>query len=544
MSDRAPEGSHSHAAAQDRPRKRPWWDIPLLIKILLLLIVVALLFAEIFTGEFDHRGFWQWFILILKLILILVLLILIWIQRWLKCELTAPTGCVKEHLDKSTGEVYVVVEGTATGAVFGHYTVDVQQNGDPPIPGIVRYPGGGASGTAPVVNGELARIDTALLSDGAYTITLTVYPAGFGSPKSCSITFNLLKVFVVITQVGKIPAISMVPTPDNPNPFDETSMLRKDFAVAPPPHDNQLVSVGGSMSIDGSAYVFGCTNRKLKKYELRYARINFPPGADLPQPMTLDPIPGDWPVGNRFQLLEYTLPAQYAPWTRVGPAPRNLINSWSTFTLFGTTYYFLQEGSWNSTGVTSGRYSLLLTAEDSIGALFHDIQHIWLDNEPVYGKITGIENVAPCAELTLSQFVNTGMTILGIAWDRLIDDAAPDTAPNDNFDSYSLTLVKQGGLVPHDIGTFTNRVIVPFRKTGAPPTDAEAGELANFDIVSVLDAGSGASDPNVDIPRGTGCAYNLHLTVWDRTRLNDDSAVHSATSIWPFCITNDIPNMP
>jgi hypothetical protein len=541
MSDHGPKAGGG-VAAQERPR-RPWWDIPLLIKIFLLLIVIGLLFAEIFSGEFDHPGFWAWLILILKIVLIIVLLILIWVQRWLKCELTAPTGCVKEHLDTTTGAVYVVVQGTATGAVFGHYTVDIHQNGDPPFPGIVTYPGGGGSGAAPVVNGELARINTAGLSDGAYIVTLTVYPSGFGSPQSCSITFNLLKVYVVITAVGKIPAISMAPVPDNPNPFDETSMLRKNFAAAPPP-DNQLVSVGGVMSIDGSAYVFGCTNRKLKKYELRYARVNFPPGADLPQPPTLAAIPADWPVGNRFELLEYTLPAQYMPWTRVGPAPRDLINSWTTFTLFGTTYYFLHDDKWNSTGVASGRYSLLLTAEDTIGALFHDVQHIWLDNEPVYAKITGIENVAPCAQLTLSQFAATGMTVLGIAWDRLIDDAAPDTAPNDNFDSYTLTLTKQGALSSYEIDTFTNRVIAPFRKTGAAPTDAEADALANFDIVSVIDASSGTSDPRVEIPRNTGCAYYLTLGVRDKTRLNDDSGTHTASWIWPFCITNDIEAMP
>jgi hypothetical protein len=537
MSDQAPEASRS-VAGHERPRKR-WWDIPLLIKIFLLLIVIALLLAELFSGEYSHRGWWEWLILFLKIVLIIALLILIWVQRWLKCELTAPTGCVKETLDKTAGSVYVVVEGTATGVVFGHYTVDIRQNGDPPFPGVVGYPGGGASGSAPVVNGELARIDTAALSDGAYIVTLTVYPAGFGSPKSCSITFNLLKVVVVITHVGKIPAISMAPVPDNPNPFDETSMLRKDFALAPPPHDNQLVSVGGAMTIDGSAYVFGCNNRKLKKYELRYARINFPAGTDLPQPATLDPIPADWPVGNRFELLEYVTPDQYLPWTRVGPAPRNLINSWGLVTIFGMTFYVLQGNAWNSTGVGSGRYSLLLTAEDSIGATYHDVQHIWLDNEPVYGKITGIENVVPCADLTLSQFVAAGMSVQGIAWDRLIDDLAPDSAPNDNFDSYRLRLVKQGGGT-HEIGTFSNRVIAPFRKTGAPPADAEADILANFDIVSVIDAGSGSSDPAVAIPRHTGCAYYLTLDVWDRTRLNDDSGTHSATSIWPFCIANDI----
>lgn len=146
-----------------------------------------------------------------------------------------------------------------------------------------------------------------------------------------------------------------------------------------------------------------------------------------------------------------------------------------------------------------------------------------------------------CADLTLSQFASTGMTVQGIAWDRLIDDAAPDAAPNDNFDSYRLKLYKQGG-GSHAIGTFANRVISPFRKTGAPPTPAEAGDLANFDIVSVIDAGSGASDAAVEIARGTGtgCAYYLYLEVWDKTRLNDDSGTHSAASIWPFCIANDI----
>lgn len=542
MSDRAPEGSHQHERVQQRPRRR-WWDIPLLIKLLLLLLVVALLLAEIFSGEFDDRGWWQWLILILKIVLIFVLLILIWIQRWLKCEITAPTGCVKEELDTTTGAVFVRVMGTASGAVFGSYTVEIQQDGDPPIAGIVTYPGGGSSGSAPVINGELARINTVSLADGAYTITLTVHPAGFGSPTSCSVTFNLLKVLVVMTKVGKVPVISMAPVPDNPNPFDETAQLRKDYAAAPPPHNYELASVGGVMSIDGAAYVFGCTNRKIKKYEIRYARINNPPGVDLPQPGTLAAIPADWPVANRFQELEYVTPDHYQPWTRVGLAPRNLINSWGTFTFFGMTFYLLVEGKWNSTGVASGRYSLLLTAEDTIGATFHDIQHIWLDNEPVYGLITGIENVAPCADLTLSQFVNVGMTVEGIAWDRLIDDAFPDTAPNDNFDRYRLTLFKQGG-GSHLIGDFTTRVINPFRKTGPPPLPGEFDDLANFDIVSIIDAGSGTSDPAVHIARGTGCAYYLYLEVWDRTRLNDDSAVHHATSIWPFCIANDIRGRP
>jgi hypothetical protein len=458
----------------------------------------------------------------------------------LVCDLTAPTGCVKEESDVVTGRVFVRVKGSASGSDFGSYTIEVTQNGDPPVPGIVSYPGGGASGVLPVVNGELAQINTVSLVDGAYTVTLTVHPKGPGSPCIRTITFNLLKVFVVISKVGKIPAITMAPVPDNPNPFDEAAALRKDYAAAPPPHDYELVAVGDSISIDGAAYIYGCTSRKITKYEIRYARVLNPPGVDYPQPATLAPIPATWPVANRLELLEYTLPDQYQPWTRTGLAPRNLINSWGTITFPGpTTYYYLEEQKWNSAAVASGRYSLLLTAEDSIGARFHDIQHVWLDNEPVYALVTAITGVAPCADLRLSQFVRKGMTVEGIAWDRLIDDAFPDSAPNDNFDHYRLTLYKQGG-GSHVIGDFTNRVISPFRKTGPPPTAAEAGDLATFDVVSVIDAGTSGSDSQVNIPRRTGCAYYFLLEVWDKTRLNDDTATHYSWSIWPFCITNDI----
>ncbi len=547
MSDQAPEGrpqprpsvTEGVVAAQEQARRRRR-DIPQILKYLLLLILIGLLLSEIFSGEFDDPGWVEWLILALKILLILGLLVLIWLQKALRCEITAPKGCVKEELDTTAGKVFVRVMGTASGVPFGSYTIEVTQDGDPPIPNIVSYPGGGSSGTAPVVNGELGQINTASLVDGAYTITLTVHPAGFGSPKVCTVTFNLLKVLVVITQVGKIPAISMAPVPDNANPFDETAQLRKDYAVAPPPHDFQLVSVGGSISIDGAAYIYGCSGRKITRYEIRHARVVSPPGVDYPQPATLAPIPADWPVANRFQLLEYVSPDYYQPWTRIGLAPRNLINSWATFTFFGTTYFYLQEGKWNSAAIPSGRYSLLLTAEDSIGATFHDVQHVWLDNEPVFAQITGIENVAPCADLALSQFAGTGMTVEGIAWDRLIDDAFPDTAPNDNFDKYRLQLFKQGGGA-HLVGDFTTRVISPFRKTGAPPTPAEAGDLANFDIVTVIDAdGPGPSDPNVHIHRGTGCAYYFLLEVWDKTLLNDDTATHYAWSIWPFCIANDM----
>jgi hypothetical protein len=527
-----------------QPTRRSVRDRPALIKYILLILLILLLLGQLAGGEVTRLAepnLAAWIILLIKLILIGLLVQLIRVQRDLRCEITAPKGCVKEQSDMVNGLLFVKVMGTATGAAFGHYTIDVNQGGDPPIPDIVRYPGGGASGGVPVVDGELGRIDTMSLVDGAYTVTLTVYPAGAGSPKVCVVTFNLLKAMVLMDKVGAIQAVSMAPIADNPNPLDPDAELRKDNAASPPPSDYRLVSIGGNLTIDGMAYIYGCSGRRITKYEIRHAKVTAP-GTEPSQPPTLSPIPAVWPIGNQIVQVEYSLPDHYMPWTRLGPGPTNLIRKWGTFT-WGGTFHYLKEGKWHSDSVGSGRYSLLLTAEDSIGATFHDIQHIWLDNLPVYAKITGIHNVDPCAELQLDQFVNMNMEVLGIAWDRLIDTAFPDTPPNDNFDRYRLKLFKQGG-GDYEIGTFTDRVIHPFRKDGGYPTDAtaagEAGTLAAFDIATVLDAANPGSVPGVSIPRGEGCAYYLRLDVWDHSRLNDDSTVHHAHDIWPFCIVNNL----
>ena len=111
--------------------------------------------------------------------------------------------------------------------------------------------------------------------------------------------------------------------------------------------------------------------------------------------------------------------------------PQDLVNSWKTFTIGGSTYFKLKPGHWNSWPVASGRYSVLLTAEDTTGVTYHDIQHIWLDNHNVIADIVEFqwknpdtnawEKIPPCTPLSLN--VHGQIRIVGLAWDPLIDEA-------------------------------------------------------------------------------------------------------------------------
>ncbi|HEY0070982.1 MAG TPA: hypothetical protein VGE04_13530, partial [Chloroflexia bacterium] len=476
------------------------------------------------------------------------------IQRDLKCEITAPTGCTEEEPDPVVGMLFVRVMGTASGAVFGSYVLEIQKDGDPPIAGIVSYPGGGSNGSAPVIGGELARINTTSLSDGAYTLTLRVYTAGPGTSKACMNTFNLLKVIVYMSRVGGVQAIVL---PNNANPFDPAAELRTDYAPTPPLTDFRTRSFGGSMTIKGAAYIYECAARKIRRYEIRYAHVTGP-GMEPLQPNKGDTIPAFWPVGQRAVLFEYSIADQYQPWTRLGPAATDLINSWNTFTLGATTFYKLNPGSWNS-GAANGRYSLLLTAEETTGTTYHDLQHLWLDNRPIISKIVKFQrqvgpgpdwkDIPPCTDILLSYGT---IRIMGLAWDPVIDEAWPLTlTPNDNFDYYELTFSKQFGteqplFIPPLPNTIHTRV--PALPALAPvpiPTDAQAGELAKWDLTTLdADAAPQLPDPYVPPPdpklyRGESCTYYVRLFVTDSTIVGE-STHNAASDVEPIKIVNDL----
>ncbi len=447
-----------------------------------------------------------------------------------KCELTAPSGCTPEEADQTAGINFVRVFGTASGGGFGSYILELLQSGSPVSGVSVTYPGGGTSGTIPVIAGELGQIDTTAQSDGAYSVRLTLYSAGPGSTILCSkiLDFTLLKVFVYMNKVGSIPT--------DPQPLDPASELR--LAGVPK-------AVGGTLSIEGAAYIYGCIDRKIKKYDIRTKRVTTP-GSEPAQPATDDSIPAGWSVISPLPL-EYTLPSQYQPWNRIGPAPRDLINTWKTFTVGGTTYYALSAGKWGS--ADSGRYSLLQVAEDSAtpsSHLFYDIQHIWLDNKQMYYTvgsetlytvrivkfqrlIGGVwSDIPPCMDLQISF---GKIRIVGLAWDPIIDEAWwPPVAPNDNFSHYRLDFWKQFGPAHELLGnTFVRVPALPPMPPVSTPTYADAEELAVWDL-TLLDAGAPPSPyappPDPKIYRGVACTYNLQLFGTDSTAVNDNSTSH------------------
>ena len=110
----------------DRRPKPQVRDLPGCIKYILLALLLALLFAEYWAGEFSRGrelGFIIWLILLIKIILIIGLIILICVQRKLRCEITAPVGCTNVEYDPATDTWFIRVMGTASGTLFGNYTL-------------------------------------------------------------------------------------------------------------------------------------------------------------------------------------------------------------------------------------------------------------------------------------------------------------------------------------------------------------------------------------------------------------------------------------
>ncbi|HKO44670.1 MAG TPA: hypothetical protein VJU84_15430 [Pyrinomonadaceae bacterium] len=524
-------------------------DLPGCIKYILLLFLILLFLAELYAGEF--RRFPDlpliiWIVLLIKLILIALLIWLIKVQRTLNCAITVPAAgeCATEEIDAVQGIQYIRVKGTASGSVFGHYTLAISG----PYPYNVIYPPGG--GSIAVTNNDLGRIDTTALDNGDYTITLTVFPIGAGAPHTCSVSFTLLKIAVYITRAAGVPAV--------PNWYDETAELVSGM---------HKVSIGGGIHLDGAAFVYTCLDRKIERYEVRYARVLGATPEPL-QPATDAAIPATWPAGDLLHPPLVYDATKYWPWTKVGPAPMNLLNNWITQhygapSPGGTDYPCLSPAGWNSFAVSAdperrgGRYSLLLIVTDTQGHRYYDVQHIWLDNWPVQCKIVkfqkpsngGWVDIPPCTDILLSW---KKLRIVGIAWDSLIDKdwGIPGPPPNDNFEGYAMGYRKQ--FVPGGVTIITATTRVPSPMTfGGPtflPTDADADVLADWDLTT-LDAGpspTGKCDAPLpgghehELYRGCSCTYILALGVNDKTVEEGSTSVHHPSIDLPIKLVNDL----
>ena len=506
----------------------------------------------------------------------------------LRCEVVKPTGCTDEESNPVIGGLTVTVVGTATGSFFQHYTLEIRkvegadcQNNDgwSAGPAWVAYPGGGAVGTIPVVNGVLGWIKTTTLSPGSYEIRLCVYatqPAG--ARTCCCIQFNLFKKLVWIERVANAPVL----TPPGPFVFDAP------IANASP--GGVVVPVGCCVTVRGTAFVGECNNRKIKCVDLRYG-LGF-----LPGPGMIGFNPADY-FGS---LLVPTGPICYdgpdealkrAPWNEIISRALTTRFVQTTIEFLGSTItvFKLQDFCFDSANLLppcpdpahhcrSGKYTLLLDVTDTLGNHYYDTQHVWFDNKPIYGKFSALEGLPGCSDMSLKKFVPPGapcgaawpLNTLGIAYDEYIDNADL-TYPSDNFDYYALVITRQGG--PSYTVPITPSVLAPifgpdpFRgntRVGDPGTRCEvtipacpppafppgeiAGVLTQLDlrIFDAVCAGSLVAPftPPGGFPlkRGECCGYAFQLYVQDKT-WNDagpGQCHHVWTAPWAVCICNDL----
>jgi hypothetical protein len=536
------------------------------------------------------------------------------------CELTAPTGCTQEQQGLVTGGVAVEIDGTAAGAFFDHYTLEWRQveglscqddttcplDGSPqPVTGWscagISYPGGGASGVAPVVGGTLGWLNTTVLPPASYEIRVCVYSSVVNTPRTCCcIQFDLLKVMVWIERVG----VNPVKTGVGFGPFNPDSPI-----VNTNP-GGIVVPLGCCLTVKGSAFVGNCNNRKIKCFDLRWGF------GHLPGPGQVGFNPADY-VGSLLTCPPGLGPVCYEPPDELDKrAPWNWVmgDKALTTSLVQTTIDFggtpikvwkLQDFCFNSAACLplsvndpggcpdphhrcrSGKYTLLLHVTDTIGMDYYDTQHVWFDNKPMatppdtYVTFGGISGLPGCTDLHLSAggvFVPPGapcnvpwpVDLMGIAYDEYID-YTDLTYPSDNFDFYSLSITRQGGptlSVPITICTAPGNPFIGTCRRGdpgircelipavggcppPPPPPVKFLEVLTSLDLRVFDAVCAPSvpapyviPPGFPLERGKCCGYAFVLYAQDKTWSDGGGPgnCHWAySSPWAVCICNDLP---
>jgi hypothetical protein len=488
-------------------------------------------------------------------------------------EIDAPPACSTLTISAACSLAGIEITGTAAGAAFTSYTLTYSLGG-PAINDAVVYPDcsrppAHASSTTPVTGGILGYLDISLLPPATTdaTVYLDVYGSG-GLHLQVDATFQFEINAIEITAVGTV-ATTTNQDPFNPSP----SIIKMVQNVSNPAYEQ---SVGGLISVTGSAYTFGCGN-EMTQYQL--ARFGPSPGA-IPLP---SPTPSPTALGGTPLIAPVVYDGTSVhPWSSgclLGPVTPNiilngdLVASWTTESCVlpfpphtpYTVPKISSNGKWNS-APNSGRYVFFLEVDEGPIVSPHtpvvpageDQVAVWIDNYDVFGMLTRIGSVVGCGDLHLKDYVGTTAPVIGIAWDYPIDVTAVQQLPNDNFGSYSLSYQKNGGSMrsflasdytPNGTPPGTSPTVrVPNLWQAVPPTTAQAATLASWDIVTALDGGP-PPDPNNpcvpanpwQLPRGCRCAYVIELVVGDTTWVGDGGNNHSTGPIlFAINIINDI----
>lgn len=530
----------------------------------------------------------------------------------LTCAITDPAsgGCAIEKYYPGPQVYGIEIVGTAAGAFCDHYILEWKDPLAPPAAytqAFVTYappapPGGpGACGIVGAPLGYIQTYGTPVPTD--VEVRLTVFSSQPGqAPCVVEVSFQIFETRVSIENVQGIPVQS-------PPGWTDPNADLVNTALTPA----QVASFGTDIEIFGHAFVGGCYGRSIKRYTLSYQQgfVNNPLVGPWTQFWEVDynsalqqaavatgyvdltsywylnqfcPVPGLCPplalisVDELIPTAWWAGPAPYSPPGLGGsaappgqffPIDPQLPPIWATQSL-------------PSINCFSGQYTLLLTVEDTSSNLYYDTQHIWFDNKAIYGEITGILGVAPCAVINLSDIPSAGncsvpwpLAIQGIAYDEYIVEG-DTTHPSDNFGGYCLTVTRQGGSEsectpfvlsvalpvpmpssPTNIGT--NRIGDPGVRCGSasPPPMVPPTQFSN--TLTTMDARmfdavcAGSSTPAA--PAGFAlnraapgqpaqcCSFFFALDVWDTTVcLSGPNGRHQPpTFIWPVYICNDLP---
>jgi hypothetical protein len=444
--------------------------------------------------------------------------------------------------------IAVPITGTATGSAFTHYTLRYSWGGGPLVNDAVVYPNCGrppaqTSFATAVVSGILGYLDLTMLPAGEteFEVTLDVFGSG-GLHLVVTRSFKIKTTAVEITEAAQVGAL-VAHDPFHP----ATAPIKLIKAVNDPNVAIPELSIGGTFTVTGSAYIVGC-DRIMSQFVL--GLFAAPPAAPV----------ASFPDASGSVFLK--APVIYAdnpshPWQSgcfpvVTPNTTlngNLVAEWGTNNCVfppGSSVPKVKGKTWPS-APNNGRFVILLEVRDRLlpagpfpGVVAAvDQVAVWIDNRDPAGAITSIGGVSGCGDLHLKDYLQSTADILGTAYDPPIDASAPQQRPNDNFGGYALSFQKNGGgggVIP----ALTPNTRVPNVWPGPPAVD---GTLAQWDIVAALDGGPGPLPPgSPKLARGERCAYVITLTVWDTTHVGDSGSNHSTGPIlYAINIINDVP---